>query len=353
MRRLRRYVGSTVLFSILGVLLALLGLDVVFAFIGELEDLSATYRVIDAAVYSLLTAPRRANELLPIASLIGCLVGLGLLANSSELTVIRASGVSPLRIVWFTLRPASVVVLAGMLLGQFVVPLTEQVAESQRALARGQGGDGQLKGYWHRESGVYIHIGIVQPNGVLNDMSFFRYDQAGNLVLAGKAERAIFQGNHWQLQGVRSTAIAAEGLAQVQERPSAEWQTVLTPAFLRLVTLDPENLSYTSLFQYANYLSSQGLNADNYFLEFWKKVFQPLATIAMVLLASSFIFGPLRSVTMGLRLVTGVFVGLGFRYGQDFFGFASLVYHFSPVWAAAIPALVCFGVGVVALSRVR
>ena len=45
----------------------------------------------------------------------------------------------------------------------------------------------------------------------------------------------------------------------------------------------------------------------------------------MVLIACSFIFGPLRSVTLGLRIITGVLVGLVFRYGQDAAGFASLL----------------------------
>ena len=93
--------------------------------------------------------------------------------------------------------------------------------------------------------------------------------------------------------------------------------------------------------------------ATQYFLEFWKKVLAPIATLSMVLVACSFIFGPLRSVTMGLRLIFGIFAGLGFRYLQDFSGYASLVYDFSPLLAAALPIAFCLLGGVWALARVK
>ena len=109
----------------------------------------------------------------------------------------------------------------------------------------------------------------------------------------------------------------------------------------------------TRLFRYASYLEHQGLSSRAYFLEFWKKALAPITTLSMVLVACSFVFGPLRSVTMGLRIIFGILAGLGFRYLQDFSGYASLVYHFSPLLAAGLPiALSLFG-GIVALHRVR
>ena len=89
---------------------------------------------------------------------------------------------------------------------------------------------------------------------------------------------------------------------------------------LRVVLLDPEVLPLKGIWQYQEYLSNQGLNNKPYWLAFWKKLFQPLATAALVFVAISFIFGPLRSVTMGQRLFTGVLVGFGFQIGQDLLG---------------------------------
>ncbi len=80
--------------------------------------------------------------MLPMAALIGCLVGLGTLASNSELTIMRAAGVSLSRIVWAVMKPMLVLMLAGILVGEYVAPWTENIAQSGRALAQG-GGDSQ------------------------------------------------------------------------------------------------------------------------------------------------------------------------------------------------------------------
>lgn len=354
MRMLSGYVSRSVFAAMLVVLLLLLGLDVVFSFIAELEDLKADYRAPEALLYVLLTAPRRAYDLLPIAALVGGIAGLGMMANHSELTVIRAAGVSIVRIVWWVLKPALVLVVAGLLLGQYVIPQTEKLAEFRRAKALGQPvAESALRAYWHREGDRVIRIGAVEAEGVLKNLLILRLDGTGQLVAAVRAASARHQDNGWELQGLVETRLAADGGASVVRRDSERWESELTPEYLRLVTMDPEYLSLSSLYAYAGYLRQQGLDAETYYLEFWKKALAPLATISMVLIACSFIFGPLRSVTMGLRILAGVMAGLLFRYGQDFLGYASLVYDFSPLLAASLPIALCLLLGGVAILRVK
>ena len=118
--------------------------------------------------YVLLTAPRRAYEMLPMAALIGCLIGLGTLASNSELTIMRAAGVSIGRIVWAVMKPMLVLMLAGILIGEYVAPLTENQAQADRALAQGGGAaQSSKRGMWHRQGQEYVHVNAVQPGGVL------------------------------------------------------------------------------------------------------------------------------------------------------------------------------------------
>lgn len=354
MKVLSWYVSRTVLAAMLLVLLLLLGLDVVFSFIAELEDLRAGYRTPQALLYVLMTAPRRAYDLLPIAALVGGIAGLGMLANNSELTVMRAAGVSIIRIVWWVLKPALVLVVAGLLLGQYVIPHSERVAENRRAKALGQPvATSALRSYWHRDGDKIVRIGSVAEEGVLNNLMFFHLDASGRLVATVRAAEAHYRGHGWDLRGLSETRLDDEGGAHVVQREGERWDSELEPRYLRLVTLDPEYLSLSSLYAYAGYLKEQGLDAETYFLEFWKKALAPLATISMVLIACSFIFGPLRSVPMGLRILAGVMAGLLFRYGQDFLGYASLVYDFSPLLAAGVPIAVCLVLGGAAILRVK
>src|SRR5690554_6746755 len=166
MRLLDRHIGSTVIFSVLAVALIIVGLDLLFAYIGELEDLEGDYNAFEALIYIFLTLPRRLYDLLPMAALVGCLIGLGSLASNSELTVMRASGVSIARIMGAVLKPLLVLMLAGVLLGEYAAPYSENLAQSRRALAIGSGEAVKSKGLWHREGNDFIHINAVQPNGI-------------------------------------------------------------------------------------------------------------------------------------------------------------------------------------------
>ena len=113
----------------------------------------------------------------------------------------------------------------------------------------------------------------------------------------------------------------------------------------------PESLSIAGLWSYIHYLKDQGLNNGRYWLAFWVKVLQPLVTAALVLMAISFIFGPLRSVTLGQRVFTGVLVGFTFKIAQDLLGPMSLVFGFSPLFAVLLPASICALAGIWLLRR--
>ena len=116
MVKLDRYIGTQVFFSILAVLGIILGLALLFAFIDELGDVQGKYGLGEALSYVMLTAPRRAYEMLPMAALIGSLIGLGSLASNSELTIMRAAGVSIGRIVWAVMKPLLVLILVLLIL---------------------------------------------------------------------------------------------------------------------------------------------------------------------------------------------------------------------------------------------
>jgi lipopolysaccharide export system permease protein len=135
--------------------------------------------------------------------------------------------------------------------------------------------------------------------------------------------------------------------------PSRRWETPLTPTLLNIVVAEPETLSIRSLYYYINYLKGQGLGSSDYSLAYWEKLLQPLATVSLVLIAISFIFGPLREVTMGQRIFTGVVFGVVFRLVQSLLGPSSVVFGFAPIIAVAIPILLCALLGLYLLNRAR
>jgi lipopolysaccharide export system permease protein len=351
MRKIDRYVMKTVSAAMFLVMVVVLSLDFIFAFIAELDDTANNYQTLDALWYVFLTLPRRIYDYLPLGAFMGCLVGLGSMASSSELTVIRAAGVSIKRIVWSAMKPALFVVLLGVGIGEYLAPPAERMAQSEKAVALGAGSNvAAASGLWHREGNVFIHMNAVQPSGVLFGISMFRFNEQRQLLAASFVERAIYQGDHWILENVQTTKLEAQGTTRVTHN-QLRWESGLSPSVLSVLIVKPENLAMTGLLTYARYLDEQGLSASRYWLAFWKKTLMPLGTAVMVLVAISFIFGPLRSVTMGFRVFTGLLVGLSFKYMQDLLGPMSVVYGFEPILAVLVPIAVNAGIGILLMRR--
>lgn len=351
MRKITGYISRTVFNAIVLTLIVFLSLDFVFGFIDELRKLGGNYDAQEALYYMLLTMPRRLYGLIPYSCLIGSLVGLGMLANSSELVVVRAAGVSVKRICWMVLRPALVFILLAVVLGEFFAPYTEQLADSRRVYLK-YNWVKTTKNMWNREGNEYMHVNAVLPSGVVYGLTRYQFDDAHHLQVASFSKQAIYQDGYWEEEEVRVSRIAEDGIVN-ETLPSRRWDTALTPKLLNILVMEPGDMSMTNLSYYANYLAKQNLNSSNYALAFWQKSLQPLATASLVLIAISFIFGPLRSVTMGQRIFTGVVFGVVFQLMQKLMGPASLVFGFSPAVAVSIPICICLLVGVFLLSRAR
>lgn len=351
MRLITRYIAMQVAAAILLVLAVLLGLDLIIGLLDQSGDMQGRYTLGPAAYYTLLTLPTHLAQLLPFSVLIGCLAGLGTLATTSELVVMRSAGVSVARIVWMALRPALLVALFGLLIAEFVAPKCQQVAQSYRAMLL-QKKDISISEYglWHREGNRFIHFNAVQPNGELFGVSIFSLDAARRLESAAFAQRAIYQEDHWLLEDVRTTHFFADH-TEASQAPRERWDTQLSPQLLNILVLNPVDLSISGLWRYVYFLKAQGSNAGQYELALWNKLLQPLAALSLVLVAASIIFGPQRQASMGTRVFTGLMIGVAFRISQDTLGPASLVFGFAPILASLVPILISLAAGVFFLRR--
>lgn len=351
MRLITRYVATQVFAAILLVLVVLLGLDLIVGIIDQSGELGGRYTVGPAAFYTLLSLPAHLAQLVPFSILIGCLAGLGSLASTSELVVIRTAGVSVARIMWMALRPALLVAFAALLVAEFVAPKCQQVAQSYRAMLL-QKKDISVSEYglWHREADSFVHFNAVQPNGELFGVSMFELDATRHLQKALFAQRAIYQGDHWVLEDVRETRFKGDHL-ETSVAPSQRWDTQLSPELLNILVLNPVDLSISGLWRYVRFLREQGSDTGQYERALWSKLLQPLAAISLVLVAASIIFGPLRQSSMGTRVFTGLMVGVVFRISQDMLGPASLVFGFTPILATLAPILISLLAGFLLLRR--
>ncbi|MCW8125295.1 LPS export ABC transporter permease LptG [Microbulbifer halophilus] len=353
MSKLDRYIGRAVASAIVAVLLVIMGLDLIFAYIDEMGDLSETYRATDILRYLLWTLPAQVYEYLGFAALVGCLIGLGTLASTSELTVMRAAGMSVARITWSVMKPVLLIIFLGLALAEFVIPHTSQSAEKFKSMATGQLEDAGLdQGLWMTDDGEFVHFNAALPGGELFGVTRYRFDDERHLERVVFSEGGVFDDDQWLLQNNRATTFTEESVGSEVESDSV-WETDISPNLFALVVPLPSDLSPRNLWAYGTFLDGKGQDSSRYWLQFWKKVLQPLTIASLVMVAISFIFGPLRTVTTGLRVFTGVIVGIVFQTVQDMLGPSSVVFGFPPLIAVLLPVLLCFGLGWMLLKRAR
>ena len=339
MKKLDLYIGKTVILGILISSSGLIGLLSVLTFLEELGDLSEKYDALSALKYIVYSIPRIFYETLPYATLLGCLSGLGLLANSSQLVVMRSFGMSTWEITWSAAKPALVIVLLGLFLGETALPKFEKNAR----VIKESGLEEDItpsSGFWFKEDKTYIRLGKVFSDGRLRDINLIE-EKNGKVVKTVWAEKATYDylQAKWSLFNVKTTKIGYQTEGEIQE--SIDWETGITPSQLNTeILVDPSRMSIRELQQKISFLRKEGLEFGQFELGLWTKIFQPLASLALVLVGVSFVFGPLRQTNIGTRLVAGITFSICFKFLQDFFGPASLVFNFSPLIAAGLPILV-------------
>ncbi|TNF36560.1 MAG: LPS export ABC transporter permease LptG [Gammaproteobacteria bacterium] len=354
MNRINRYIRKSVLTGIGMVLLVFVGLDLVLSLIDQQSELFGDYGFMDSAWLTLVTLPGRLDIQLPFVVLIGCLVGLGQLAVSSELTVMRASGVSTASIVWMACKPALLFTLLALMVGEFVAPDLDRYAQSRKTLLQwGSTGFMHEYGMWLRDGQQFANANAVQPDGVLYGLSVYRMSDQWRIDSALQARRASWQpGGYWLLEKVAITYFHGDSTSR-EWQPEMRWYSSITPDMLRILMLKPKQLSVRDLWFYADYLQAQGLDGSEYRLSFWGEALKILAIASLVLVAVSFIFGPLRSAPLGQRVFVGVIIGLVFNTLQSLLGPSSMVFGFSPFLAVMVPIAVTALLGVVLLVRAR
>ncbi|GAB4361876.1 MAG: LPS export ABC transporter permease LptG [Gammaproteobacteria bacterium] len=351
MRILDRYIGRAVLQGAVLVWLVLVALLTVIDFVVEMADIgTGSYGLLQALEYVLLTLPRRAHEMLPMAALIGSLVGLGALANSSELVVMRASGVSLLRIALSVLRVGGLLIVVALVLGEGISPPAEQWAQERRTAALAEAFSNKTKlGFWVRDGDSYINIRRILPGARLSEVTIYRFGEDETLRSTLHAKSAVFDQGAWRLQQVRLSQLS-EQRVRTARHDEVVWETQLDPELVNVVSVEPERLSTLGLYQYVTYLQDNELESQRYEIAFWIKLLSPLATVLMLILALPFVFGSLRSVAISQRVLLGTFLGIGFQILSRSFGHIGQVYDLPPLFAAALP-LVLFSLLAIHLFR--
>ena len=347
-----RHIGRTLLATTSLVLLVLVGLSSMIKYVEQLKKVGrGTYDLWDAALYVFYSMPRDIELFFPVCALLGGLVGLGLLASHSELVVMQAAGKSKLDIVVSVLKTAIPVAFLMMTMGEWLVPAAERSAKELKTSAISGGSLlASKQGTWAKDGDDFVYIGSVLDSHRLHNVTIYQFGDYNRLTSVRHFNEAVYRGKRWWVSDVHNTFLSDDRI-RVLHKEQGEWHSTLTPDKLSVASIKPEALPISGLQDYIEYLEAGKQDSSRYQLALWRKILQPLAITTMMLLALSFIFGPLRSMTMGARVVLGVMAGFSFHMADQFFGPMSIVFNVPPALAAALPSVLFLGFAVYLLRK--
>jgi lipopolysaccharide export system permease protein len=341
-RTLAKYIAKEIAAATSLVLVALLMLLIFYDFLQEIANL----RALNAAQFLVLiaaTVPGYLYELLPIAALIGTLFALSQLASNSEYAVMRTAGVSVLQIAGVVLGVGLVIASIVFVIGEYVVPRSEQVVQRIRAITASRPFVARAfqSGFWFKDGNTFINIGSVLPDGSLLNIRVFEYDaDAVTLTRTVLAERASFvAGQQWTLERITETRFAGKEV-QVLKQASTNWNTVLTPNMLSVLQVAPERLSIDGLWEYIGHLNVNNQDSRRFEAALWGKFFYPLATCVLMLIALPFAQMQQRSSSVGGRIFIGILLGLLFIIFNRLFSYLALLNQWPPFLGAVMPGMI-------------
>jgi lipopolysaccharide export system permease protein len=352
-KTIRRLIYVEVLKAVAFVTLGFLSLFFFFDFVDELQSIgkpdSLNYGPAQALAYVMLLVPSHLYELLPITVLIGSIFVMARLAQSSEYTILRTSGLGPWRALRTLLLLGIGFVVLTFAVGDYVAPASERTGQLLKAKYQGIYSLAGNTGAWLKEKrgnvSYAVNVLSIDRKGALKSPRIFEFDDNGYISTQITAGSARIGDGHWMLTDVEEQKYDTRGAADqariaTTKTPQLNWATSLTSEMVSVALLRPDRMSTIDLFDYIRHLDANGQTAQRYEIEFWRKVFYPLSCLVMVVLALPFAYLHFRQAGITTYVFGGVMIGISFFLLNNVFGYLGNLSNWSPWLTAAAPGMI-------------
>jgi lipopolysaccharide export system permease protein len=340
-----RYIANTLLTYSIVVLLVWLSIYSFFNFLAELNSVGTLkYTILEAFKYTILQLPKVAYDQVSPVILLGCIIGMGHLATTGQLIILRTSGISILKITWLTLKNAIIFLILITMIGELVAPALTTYAEKERSNALGQNSlSSSQDGFWIRDGDNFINVKNNVDGSLFNGITVIEVDNESNKIeRVVESSSAIFDGQNINMKSTNIFSINSSNLFDdiaLKERNLYKKRVAFDQDLIDSLEKDPKDLTTFTILKQIKFLTENKLRAEVFEVELYKRLVKPITLIAMILLAMLFIFGSTRDATLGRKIFFGVAIGLSFELISRIGGAMALSLDFSPLLSTFIPAI--------------
>lgn len=340
-----RYIANTLLTYSIVVLLIWLSLYSFFNFLAELNSVGkVNYTILEAFKYIILLLPGVAYDQVSAVILLGCVLGMGHLETTGQLIILRASGISILKLTWLALKNAIIFLIIIAMIGELVAPTLTTYAENERSNALGQNSVSSSKdGFWIRDGNNFINVKNNVDGSVFNDITVIEVNNESNKIeRVLNSQSAIFDGQSINMESTNIFSIDSANLLDdidLKERNLYKKKVAFDQDLIASLEKEPKNLTTFTILKQIQFLKDNRLRAEVFEVELYKRLVKPVTLIAMILLAMLFVFGSTRDATLGRKIFFGVAIGLSFELISRIGGALALSFDFSPILSTFVPAI--------------
>jgi len=353
MRTLNRYLWQETTLSILMIMLGLLSMFSFFDLIQELDSLGrGNYNINNMLVFVFLSIPGHVYEVVPVAVLIGMMVSLGSLSRSSELVVMRVSGLSIIDIGLALIKVGLIFTALTFLVGELITPVSEKTAQRMRIQATDAVVAQDFRsGLWVKDNHSFVNVETVLPNATLLNLNIYEFDESFKLRTISNAKEANYIDERWKLSEVTQTKFnetekADQSIIQTGFFDKANWESAIRPELLNILLVAPEKMSAWNLYSFISHLASNKQKTTRYEVALWSKMIYPLACAVMVILALPFGFLQQRSSSTSTKIFIGILLGVVYQIMNRVFIHLGVLNDWPPLMSAITPTILFLFAGI-------
>ena len=378
MKVLTRHVAKEVLIATLFVLVALVALIAFFHLVSQARNIGNRYSISMALFLTMLKLPSRLYEVMPIAALLGAVYTMSRLASNSEFTIMRVAGLSPFRLAGMMTVPALILIAMTYCLGEWLTPAADMMRNDMDNILfnRKLSARGYSSGVWVKDNVkeqqnagqatvrfVNVHNLIAGEHSRTGAWRVFEFDKDGSLIRVLHALEANYiSGRGWHLKDAKVETLPkiTHDETPMVEKSSARKDVDLMlpsemrPEILGVLTIKPERMGISDLWQYIAHLKETRQTSDRYQVALWSKVFYPLAIFVMLAVAMPFAYLNTRSGGVSIKIFAGLMIGISFYALNNIFSFLGVLNTWHPMVVAVVPTsvmLICAAVALWLLER--
>jgi lipopolysaccharide export system permease protein len=348
-----RYIAKTLLTYSLVVLIVWLSIYSFFNFLTELNSVgTVNYTILEAFKYIVLQIPEVAYEQVSPVILLGCVLGMGHLATTGQLIILRASGISILKITWLTLKNSFIFLIFFIIVGELVAPTLSKYAENERSRAMGKALSSSQNGFWIRDGDNFINVENNIDGSLFSGITIIEVNKSKKIERVVKSKSAVFNGQTLNMDTTNIFSINSLNLFDeiaLKERNFYKKRVAFDQDLIDSLEKDPKDLTTYTILKQIEFLTDNKLRAEVFELELYKRLVKPITLVAMILLAMLFIFGSTRDASLGSKIFFGIAIGLSFELLSRIGGALALSFDFNPLLSTFVPAIIVMVISITVL----